>query len=79
MFVCMNPKESDLSKRTKLETGLINQDLDWNVVFERDMPRLWMLSESFKEFRLPLQAYKSPLENQLGTLLVYMVHGSLSR
>ena len=37
----------------------INQDFDWNVVMERDMPGLWMSPENFKESRLTLEADKS--------------------
>ena len=38
-------------------------------MFERNMYRLWISPESSKELRLTLEADKSPLEKQLGTLL----------
>lgn len=41
----------------------------------RDMHKLWMSPESFKELGLILETDKSPLENLPGTLLIYMVHG----
>ena len=46
---------------------------------ETDMLRLWMSPQSFKECRLTSGALKSLLERQPGTLLIYMVHGRLSR
>ena len=46
------------------------QDFDWNVMFERDMHRLWMSPESLKELRLTLEADKSRLEKLPDTLLI---------
>ena len=59
--------------------GFINQDFDCNVMFERDMPGVWMSPESFKESGMTLKADKSPWEKQPGTLLIHAVHGTFSR
>ena len=48
-------------------------------MFEKDMNRLWMSPESFKELRLTLEADKISLEKQPVTFLIYMVYDSLSR
>lgn len=46
---------------TQLKTSLINQDFYRIVMFERDMSTTWMSSESFKKWKLALEAKKSPL------------------
>ena len=78
VIVCMNLiRIWSLYNRTQFETGFINQDFDWNVMSEKDICTLWILSKSFKEIRLSLETNKILLEKQPGTLLIYMVYGSL--
>ena len=53
--------KSNRTHKASFQCDFINRDFDWNVLSERDIPRLWMSAKP-EGMKIGFEADKSPLE-----------------